>query len=154
MSHCHSSFYAGDFHDCEIVLFSTSTFLTVASTQPTHTVHSVRWDPVAVGEFASVGEHASLCFWLLDECCGSNGFQLSLHEADVPSELMLSSDDVICCCRDLFQLFISLSVISVYIFACCLFVIFYICPWLIPFFDMVIYILVVFESKLLLCNTL
>lgn len=77
--------HAGDYHDSEIVVWFTNTYTIAVSARTEVAVHSMRWDPYTVNEFATVGEEGSLCFWLLDE---THAPQLSLHEANVPEEAL------------------------------------------------------------------
>ena len=87
---CFSVCTTGDYHDSELVVWSTSTYSILTSIKTDEAVNSLRWDPFTVNEFATVGERGALCFWLLDE---TTAFALAVHEADVPEELLKQEGD-------------------------------------------------------------
>lgn len=65
-------------------------------------MHSLRWDPSSVNEFASVGENATVLFWMLDET--GDGASLNVHEAAVPEDL-LQPHSMVSLKRNSFQVF-------------------------------------------------
>ena len=87
--------YAGDYHDSEVVVWSTSSYTVLTSAKTDDAVNSLRWDPYTVNEFATVGEQGALCFWLLDE---TTQCSLSVHEADIPEELLREDGDKVNLC--------------------------------------------------------
>ena len=76
----------GDYHECSIVVWSTSNYSVLTSTHTSLPIHHLRWDPYTVNEFASVGENGTVLFWLLDETGAEAA--LNFHEAEVPEDLL------------------------------------------------------------------
>ncbi|KAL8597433.1 hypothetical protein ACOMHN_050931 [Nucella lapillus] len=76
----------GDYEDSEVVVWSTGNYTMLTSARTDKAIHSLRWDPYTVNEFASVGERGALYFWLLDET--TPHVCLSVHQADVPDSLV------------------------------------------------------------------
>jgi len=81
---------AGDYRDNEVVVWCASGYIILTSAKTDEAINSLRWDPYTVNEFATVGEQGVLCFWLLDETAR---YSLSVHEADVPEELLKEDGD-------------------------------------------------------------
>ena len=79
--------FAGDYHDCTIVVWCTDALIVLTSTSTPQPINDLLWDPYTVNEFASVGQNGSVLFWLLDET-GSE-CTLNFHEADVPNAVRL-----------------------------------------------------------------
>lgn len=57
----------GDFSACSLAVWDTHDYSIVATAKPPCPIHSVMWDPFSVNEFISVGAHASILFWLVEE---------------------------------------------------------------------------------------
>lgn len=83
---------AGDYRDSEVVVWCASSYIVLTSAKTDGAINSLRWDPYTVNEFATVGEQGVLCFWLLDETARHS---LSVHEADVPEELLKEDGDTV-----------------------------------------------------------
>ncbi|XP_064636675.1 WD repeat-containing protein 90-like [Lineus longissimus] len=79
---------AGDYRECSVVVWSTYTYTILTATKATLPIHSIKWDPYTMNEFASVGENGAVLFWLLDEGAGPDSATLNVHEADVPEEIL------------------------------------------------------------------
>lgn len=57
----------GDYRECSVVVWCTRDLVVLAASFARQPVHDVMWDPYTANEFASVGQHGSVLFWLLDE---------------------------------------------------------------------------------------
>lgn len=89
-------FVSGDYRDCSVVVWSTYTYTILTSTKTSVPMNDLKWDPYTVNEFASVGESGVILFWLLDET--HEEASLSVHEAEVPEELLARHHMVIISC--------------------------------------------------------
>ncbi|ESP04065.1 hypothetical protein LOTGIDRAFT_230310 [Lottia gigantea] len=76
----------GDYRECNVVLWSTNDYSVLATTTTDYPIHDIQWDPSTVNEFSTVGENATVLFWLLDETVSE--VALNVHVADVPGELV------------------------------------------------------------------
>ncbi|KAK7003519.1 WD repeat-containing protein 90 [Biomphalaria glabrata] len=79
----------GDFRESNVVVWSTSNYQMVASSPTDSAMHSVKWDPFSVNEFVTVGDNATVLFWMLDETTAD--VYLNVHEAELPEDLQLSN---------------------------------------------------------------
>lgn len=76
----------GDYRECSVVVWSAINYAILTSTKTSIPMNDLKWDPYTTNEFASVGEHATVLFWLLDET--AKEASLSVHEAKIPDELL------------------------------------------------------------------
>lgn len=88
-------FSSGDYRDCTIVIWSTTTYCILTTSKAASPIHELKWDPYTVNEFSSVGQNGTMLFWLLDETTSS--FGLNVHEAEVPDDLLYSKSTVSLC---------------------------------------------------------
>ncbi|ESO96709.1 hypothetical protein LOTGIDRAFT_147184, partial [Lottia gigantea] len=79
----------GDYRECNVVLWSTNDYSVLATTTTDYPIHDIQWDPSTVNEFSTVGENATVLFWLLDETVSE--VALNVHVANVPDELVSSA---------------------------------------------------------------
>ena len=60
----------GDYHECSVVVWSTTNYAVLTTSYAKEPIHSLLWDPYTVNEFVSVGQNSTVLFWLLDETVG------------------------------------------------------------------------------------
>ena len=85
----------GDYRDCSIVVWSTTTYCILTTSKAASPIHDIKWDPYTVNEFSSVGVNGTILFWLLDETTSNIG--LNVHEAEVPDDLLYIKSTVSSC---------------------------------------------------------
>ena len=57
----------GNFSDCTIAVWEVGSGTMLAAAQTESPINQAGWDPAAATEFATVGQDATISFWLLDE---------------------------------------------------------------------------------------
>ena len=85
--------FSGDYRDCTIVVWSTDSYGILTTSKAASPIHSLKWDPYTVNEFASVGQNGTVLFWLLDET--TTNICLNVHDAEVPDDLLRLKHGVI-----------------------------------------------------------
>ncbi|XP_035829418.1 WD repeat-containing protein 90 [Aplysia californica] len=75
----------GDYRESSVVVWDSTNYQVLATSVAAWPIHGVRWDPLTVNEFVSVGERGSVLFWLLDESAGP--VCLNVHQAHLPPKL-------------------------------------------------------------------
>lgn len=79
----------GDYQENSVVLWSgydgETKPVVLASSRTKSPIHHVAWDPNTPNEFVTVGQDASIIFWLIEEF-GTEA-QLQLHEGTIPESL-------------------------------------------------------------------
>ena len=83
----------GDYKERKVNLWETSTCALLATTIVTQATHFIAWDPQAFNEFVTVGEGATIMFWLVDELTGKVP-KLRVQEPQVPEDILASSTKV------------------------------------------------------------
>jgi WD40 repeat protein len=76
----------GNFSDCTIAVWEVESGTMLAAAQAETPVNQIDWDRAASNEFATVGQDATISFWLFDESGPSP--MLNVHAAPVPDELL------------------------------------------------------------------